>query len=237
MRWVASSKREMQGMPDDVKDVFGRAILDVQYGDTPRGARPFGEGLPKEIMKLSEDYQGDTYRAVYTAEFADVVYVLDVFAKKSKSGIGTPKPDKERVVARFKAAAEHYKMSRGRSLEGIAMTTAKKNENIQVEESTGNVFADLGFADAEERLAKAELARVIHQVVESLGWTQCRAARALGLAAPDVSDLVRGRLARFSQGRLERCLLALDMDVTIRISRKKSKSPHARMKVELAPAV
>lgn len=91
-------------MPEDVKDVFGSALLDAQYGDTPEGARPFGEGLPSAVMKLVEDHDGDTYRAAYTVTFRDVVYVLDVFRKKAKSGRATPKHVKERVRARFKAA-------------------------------------------------------------------------------------------------------------------------------------
>ena len=65
-------------MPSDVQDVFGQAILDAQYGDTPDGARPFGEGVRKEIWKLVDDYDGDTYRAAYTVAFEKAVYVLDV---------------------------------------------------------------------------------------------------------------------------------------------------------------
>lgn len=98
----------MRGVPEDVKDVFGSALLDAQYGDTPEGARPFGEGLPSAVMKLVEDYDGETYRAVYTVAFEDAVYVLDVFQKKSKSGRSTPKHVKDRVRARLKVAAEHH---------------------------------------------------------------------------------------------------------------------------------
>jgi phage-related protein len=87
-----------------VQDVFGAALLDVQYGDTPDGARPFGEGLPHEIWKIVEDADGNTYRAIYTAAFPDAVYVLDAFMKKSKVGIKTPQADKDRVLARFRAA-------------------------------------------------------------------------------------------------------------------------------------
>lgn len=93
-----------------MKDVFGRALLDAQYGDRPVGARPFGEGLPREIMKLSDDHDGNTYRAIYTVAFGSVVYVLDVFTKKSKTGIATPKADKARVLLRYRAAAEHYRI-------------------------------------------------------------------------------------------------------------------------------
>ena len=56
----------MRAMPEDVQDVFGRLLLDVQYGERPPGARPFGEGLPSDIMKLVEDSDGDTYRVVKT---------------------------------------------------------------------------------------------------------------------------------------------------------------------------
>ena len=112
--WVGGSKRNLDEVPEDVKDVFGSALLDVQYGDTPDGARPFGEGLPHEIWKIIEDDAGGTYRAVYTAAFPEVVYVLDVFMKKSKSGIKTPQADKDRVVQRFKAAKQHYDDHYGR---------------------------------------------------------------------------------------------------------------------------
>jgi len=108
LKWIGGSKKSLDGVPEDVKDVFGAALLDVQYGDTPVGAKPFGEGLPREIWKIVEDSDGNTYRAVYTATFPEVVYVLDVFMTKSKSGIATPKMDKDRVRERFNAAKRHY---------------------------------------------------------------------------------------------------------------------------------
>jgi phage-related protein len=102
------SKKSLDGLPEDVKDVFGSALLDVQYGETPEGAKPFGEGLPHEIWKIVENYDGDTYRAVYTAAFPEVVYVLDAFVKKSKSGIKTPQAVKDRVRDRFKTAKRDH---------------------------------------------------------------------------------------------------------------------------------
>ena len=90
---MGSSLKDARALPEDVKDVFGRALLDVQYGDHPLGARPFGEGL-----------------AIYTVAFSSVVYVLDVFTKKSKTGIATPRADKARVLARYQAAAEHHRL-------------------------------------------------------------------------------------------------------------------------------
>jgi len=87
----------------------------------------------------------------------------------------------------------------------------------RVHDSTGNVFLDMGMRDAEERLAKAELARVIRKEVADRGLTQTEAADLLGVKQPDISDLIRGKLARFSLGRLERFLNALDLEIRIQI--------------------
>lgn len=108
LHFVGTSRRDLRRLPEEVKDVFGSALLDAQYGDRPEGARPFGEGLPSGVVKLVEHHDGDTYRAAYTAAFPRAVYLLHVFKKKSKSGISTPEPDRERIRARLRAAADHY---------------------------------------------------------------------------------------------------------------------------------
>src|SRR5947209_736187 len=81
--------------------------------------------------------------------------------------------------------------------------------------SSGNVFADLRLPDADERLAKAELARQICDIVRQAGWGQADAAKRLGIDQPKISALMRGRLADFSTERLMRFLNALDRDVFI----------------------
>jgi predicted XRE-type DNA-binding protein len=94
----------------------------------------------------------------------------------------------------------------------------------RVHDSTGNVFEDMGMQDAEERLAKADLARVVRKTIRDRGLTQTEAADLLGVKQPDVSDLVRGKLARFSIERLERFLIALD-SVTMPGARRNRCSP------------
>ena len=96
-------------MPADVQDVFGAALLDAQYGGVPRGVRSFGEGLPAHVLKIADDHDGDTYRAAYTVAYPRAVYVLHVFKKKSKKGIGTPAPDRDLIRSRLQAAALHYR--------------------------------------------------------------------------------------------------------------------------------
>lgn len=89
-----------------------------------------------------------------------------------------------------------------------------------VAQSTGNVFRDLGLPDADELLAKAELARAIRRLVERRDLTQTEAAALLHTTQPKISDLFRGRLEGFAMERLYRFLNALDHDVQIVIRPK-----------------
>jgi len=105
----------------------------------------------------------------------------------------------------------------------------RKNE---IHRSSGNVFADMGAAGSEERLAKAELSRIILQTINKRGLKQAEAASLLGITQPDVSDLVRGRLRRFGLERLQRFLTLLGMDVEVRVISKPRKRK-GRLKVAL----
>lgn len=112
--FVGSARKDLLEMPDDVRSSFGFKFDRAQIGRHPVGARPFGEGLPAAILKLTADESGETYRAAYVVAFAGVVYVLDVFQKKSTSGMKTPRPDKARVKQRYQWAQQHYKSFRKR---------------------------------------------------------------------------------------------------------------------------
>jgi predicted XRE-type DNA-binding protein len=106
----------------------------------------------------------------------------------------------------------------------------------EVQKSSGNVFADMGAGDAEERLAKAELSRIIRRTIAERGLKQAQAAVLLGVRQPDVSDLVRGRLRRFGMERLQRFLTLLGMDVEVRVMPKPRRRRRGRLKVELLQA-
>lgn len=86
--------------------------------------------------------------------------------------------------------------------------------------SSGNVFADLELPNAEERFAKAELARQIGHVIKKKRLTQAGTAKILGISQPKVSALLNGKLAGFSVDRLLKFLMALDQDIEIRIAPK-----------------
>ena len=104
IKWVASAKRDLDAMPEDVKDVFGHAIDLAQAGGKHLDAKPLSGFGSAGVLEVVEDFRGGTYRAVYTVKFAGWVYVLHCFQKKSKNGIKTPKEDLELIDARLKAA-------------------------------------------------------------------------------------------------------------------------------------
>lgn len=102
---------------------------------------------------------------------------------------------------------------------------------IEVEEGSGNVFADLGYGDAKERRLKVELALEVNRVLEQRGLTQSQAAKLLGVRQPHVSDLARYRLSRFSAERLMDFLTHLGRDVEIRITQRRARRARSAVRV------
>ncbi|AIE85260.1 helix-turn-helix domain-containing protein [Fimbriimonas ginsengisoli] len=89
-----------------------------------------------------------------------------------------------------------------------------------VERGSGNVFADLGLSNPEERLAKAKIASAIQDVIEARGLTQNQAADLMGVDQPKVSKIIRGRLSEFSTERLLHFLICFGLDVEIVIHKR-----------------
>jgi phage-related protein len=102
-------QKDIKDFPEEVKDVIGHALMEVQYGQTPDNAKPLTEFKGYHVWEIRDDYDADTYRAVYTVHFPKAVYVLHVFKKKSKQGIKTPKKDIDLIKARLKCAELDYK--------------------------------------------------------------------------------------------------------------------------------
>ena len=112
LHWVASSKKDYLSFPAEVQGEMGYALGLAQLGARHPNAKPWkGEG--PGILEVVEDYRGDTYRAVYAVRFAEVVYVLHAFQKKSKKGIKTPQTDAKLISERLKRAQADYE-SRGK---------------------------------------------------------------------------------------------------------------------------
>ncbi len=109
LRWVGSSKADLSGFPDEVRKAMGYALHLAQIGLKSPHAKPLSGFVGASVLEVVEDHGGETYRAVYTVKFREMVFVLHAFPKKSKSGIKTPKPDIDLIRNRLKRAAEDYK--------------------------------------------------------------------------------------------------------------------------------
>ena len=99
---------DLKVFPDEVQDVMGYALDFAQQGQKHPDAKPLKGFGGTGVLEIVDDYDGDTYRAVYTVKFAHAVYVLHCFQKKSKRGIATPKQDMDLIESRLKRAREHY---------------------------------------------------------------------------------------------------------------------------------
>lgn len=105
--WIGSSKKDFLAFPKSVVDAMGYALGVAQLGGKHPHAKPWkGEG--GGVFEIVEDYSGDTYRAVYTVRFAEVIYVLHAFQKKSTKGISTAPTDIAMIKARLRLARDDY---------------------------------------------------------------------------------------------------------------------------------
>jgi phage-related protein len=112
VRWIGSSKDDLSAFPEEVKRRVGGGLWDAQLGLKAPFAKPLKGFGGASVLEIIDDFDGDTYRAVYTVRFAGVVYVLHAFQKKSKKGMATPKREMDLVRERLKTAKEDYEQWR-----------------------------------------------------------------------------------------------------------------------------
>jgi len=110
--WVAFSLNDLLAFPVKVQKKIGTALSVAQFGGKHPSAKPW-KGAGSVVFEIVEDYRSDAYRAIYTVKFADAVYVLHAFQKKSPSGIRTRRKDVELVVQRLKQAQQEYEARHG----------------------------------------------------------------------------------------------------------------------------
>jgi phage-related protein len=108
LRWIASAKDDLLAFPAMVVREMGHALYLAQVGTKHRDTKPLKGFGDAGVLEVVEDFDGNTFRAVYTVRFAKAVYVLHAFQKKSKSGIATPPKEIDKIRTRLKRAAEEY---------------------------------------------------------------------------------------------------------------------------------
>ncbi|MEL6579267.1 MAG: type II toxin-antitoxin system RelE/ParE family toxin [Cyanobacteria bacterium J06621_12] len=107
--WLGNSLDELRKFPSEVRDEMGYALYQAQIGEKHPNAKPLKGFKGAGVLEIVENFDGDTYRTVYTVKLAGVVYVLHAFQKKSKKGIATPTKDIELIKKRLKLATQTHK--------------------------------------------------------------------------------------------------------------------------------
>lgn len=109
--WVGDTKKQLSAFPAPVKRTMGNALMVAQCGGKHSDTKPLtGHKAFKgsKILEVVTNFDGDTYRSVYTVRFEHVVYVLHSFQKKSKKDISTPQQEIELIKKRLKDAETRY---------------------------------------------------------------------------------------------------------------------------------
>ena len=228
VRWIGSSRDDLREFPEEVRLRVGGALWEAQLGRKAGWAKPLKGFGGASVLEVVDDFDGDTFRAVYTVRFAGVVYVLHAF-----QNICAPRLPEE-VEERHRDAAPRDRADRTEAQtgeRGLRSMAGRREDEILVSEGSGNLFADLQVADPEEELAKAQLAGLIRDAIKRRRLTQGQAADVTGLDQPKVSALVNGRLGGFSSDRLLRCLTALGQDVEIVVRRRTRPRARGRLRV------
>ena len=107
--WLGSSRRDLRAFPVQARREIGVALYAAQQGETDPVAKPMKGFGGASVMEIVARDEGGTWRAVYTIRFAEAVYVLHAFQKKSKRGIATPKPEIELIRRRLVEAGRLHR--------------------------------------------------------------------------------------------------------------------------------
>lgn len=104
LAFIGSSRDDLSAFPLAVKQRIGFALRTAQKGGKHPDAKPLKGFKGAGVLEVVADFDGDTFRAVYTVRLRGFVYVLHAFQKKAKKGIATPKIEIDRIKARLKEA-------------------------------------------------------------------------------------------------------------------------------------
>lgn len=107
VEWIGSAVNDLRGFPEAVQDEIRYALYVAQRGDHPGQAKRL-KGELSGLIEIIEDFDGSTYRAVYTVKLQGAVYVLHSFQKKSTRGIATPRREIELIKKRYVRARAHH---------------------------------------------------------------------------------------------------------------------------------
>src|SRR3954467_5581690 len=129
LEFIGSSRDDLSGFPLEIKREIGLALRAAQKGEKTGNAKPLKGFGGASVLQITSNFDGDTYRTVYTVQLKGMIYVLHAFQKKSNQGSKTSPNDIDKIKARLKTAIE--------------LTRREKMSKARSTKSSGNVFADI----------------------------------------------------------------------------------------------
>ena len=186
----------------------------------------------RDLKRFPQPVRRDMGKALYTAQRGET----DPAAKPMR-GFGGARSRRSRSgasprrLAKSNLSAAGWQTPNGSTDKGD-LEMAKKTTTIKHEESSGNVFADLGLPHPEQELLKARLTLQIYRIIKARRVTQTQAGQILGIRQPQVSLLMRNRSGNFSVERLMDFLTALGHDVEVRVT--PTRKEHGQLSVVVA---
>lgn len=108
LHWLGPTQDDLRAFPEEVRKEIGFALYLAQTGDRAPNTLTMSGFGNAGMVEVRAPYDGDTYRAVYTVQFGEALYVLHAFKKKAKSGNATPRRDLELIRHRLSFAESHY---------------------------------------------------------------------------------------------------------------------------------
>ncbi len=115
VRWIGSSRDDLRIFPEEVRRRVGGALWDAQIGIKSPYAKPLRGFGSAGVLEIVDDFEGNTYRTIYTVRLTGAVYVLHAFKKKSRRGISTPKTELDLIRGRLRRAEEDYEQWAGKA--------------------------------------------------------------------------------------------------------------------------
>jgi phage-related protein len=126
LSWMGSSRKDLKTFPSSVQRKMGYALYLAQTERMSPRAKPLKGFAGAGVIEVAEDFDGDTYRAVYTLTLSDAVFVLHAFQKKSTSGISTPQREIDLIRQRLKRAEEIHTARRSGRLDNEGSSTGER---------------------------------------------------------------------------------------------------------------
>lgn len=116
--WIGSSLDDLKAFPREVQHTMGFALRVAQNGGKHPDAKPLKGFGGAGVLEVIDDFDGNTFRSVYTVQFQGTIYVLHAFQKKSARGIATAKKDLNLIKQRLRAAEQRHNASGSRTRGG-----------------------------------------------------------------------------------------------------------------------